>query len=122
MRVTLGIAAMLLVTTSGAVALADATLTGRLISPDGTTPIREFPVIIEGAENTFVTTTDRDGNFELLGLPPGEYEVTPANEPGLARSVTIERAPWWRLGQATSGGPVEIGDIYLETNKSYIQR
>lgn len=101
---------------------ADGTLSGRLITQDESITIKGFPVIVEGASGTFVTTTDSEGFFELPGLPPGEYEVSPANEPHLVKSVTLEESPsvrFWRRSDSTES--VDVGNFHLQADKSYIE-
>ncbi len=38
-------------------------------------PIPNLKIVAEGTEKSYETTTDRAGNFELLGLPEGIYNI-----------------------------------------------
>jgi len=42
-------------------------------------PVPGVKVVITGPEGTVITTTDKDGIYDVSGLVPGQYEVLPEN-------------------------------------------
>lgn len=43
-----------------------------------TEPLADLPVTVRGNGKTYHLRTDQNGVYEIYGLPPGEYRVTPA--------------------------------------------
>ena len=71
-----------------------ANLSGSLVMPSGKA-VQGYPVLVTGTDAEgkalgFVATTDKNGVFNVQGLPAGEYTVAPANEPSASENVQIE--------------------------------
>jgi hypothetical protein len=103
-------------------------VSGRLIGPDGSPPpptaVRLLgeaardnttPPLPSGpAEIGFDAATalsDAAGRFMLLGVPPGEYELTHANQ--FLSSDSPGRSPYW-LSQRISVGTRDVSDLVIE--------
>lgn len=95
-------------------------LQGRLVSPGGT-PIKDFPVTVEGNNRKWVTTTDKEGNFEIETLPPGTYQVAPANEPEQTQAIQIQETErrWYEFWKKEEPKPVIMQEMQIETGKTY---
>jgi hypothetical protein len=81
---------------------------GSVVLPDGIA-IKSYPVIIsgrtvEGEEYSSFVTTNDDGQFEVMELPPGSYQVMPAGRPENAMNFTVPRTPWFS-GRPRGGPP-----------------
>lgn len=121
---------------------AEPTIQGRVTTPDGQTSIKHLPVIIRPViirmedppsetqasatakgMGAFVATTDETGRYELHGLAPGRYTVTPANRPDLEQEVVVEPVEpsrrWWPFSDRGTGKPVTVEDFHLSPGKQY---
>jgi hypothetical protein len=58
------------------------TITANWRKESRTEPISDLPVTISGDGKIYHLKTDRNGVYEIYGLPPGEYRVTPASIDG----------------------------------------
>lgn len=82
------------------------------ISVDNGNPLMSYPVTITGKTNsgedfsTFVTTNS-NGEFIVMELPPGQYSTIPAGQ-NKGASVVIDKKPWF-LGSAQK--TVDVGEI-----------
>lgn len=77
-RILVSLLLVLIATT----AFASTTIRGKVVTPDGTTPYPEVEVTVGGVNKTVYT--DREGEFYVPGIAPGQYAVTVKT----SRSVT----------------------------------
>ncbi len=76
-------------------------LKGSVATLDGV-PAKAYPVIIDGMTalgehyNTFLTTDD-EGDFMMMQLPPGIYTAFAAGQPESGVEVTIPETAWYNM-------------------------
>lgn len=73
--------------------LAQTEIKGMITTPDST-PVSGYPIKIESLDKSskvIVVDTDNQGNYNVPGLAPGKYRVTPLNQPGLSKEVTVQK-------------------------------
>ena len=98
-------------------------IVGRVTDGSGT-PIPNMEVNVSGigsrAEGiSFAVQTDAQGNYSLLGLPAGPYEVTIGNNPGIdAQSVTIPASLIQQTVNFTFGASLVQGQVLAADNRT----
>jgi hypothetical protein len=103
-------------------------LSGRLITPDGSSTPRTTIRLIGAAMTDVITRglvtgpdyvgfetvtgmTDASGRFTLLGVPPGEYVLTHAS-PFLSRAIQQGQPAYW-ISQRVTVGANDVSDLIV---------
>ena len=94
-------------------------LKGSVGTPNGV-PAKSYPVIIKGTTvwgkdySSFVTTDD-EGAFVVMHLPPGKYTAAPAGQPESGIEVIIRKIPWYKVW--ASRQTRDVGDLNVALGK-----
>ena len=115
-------------------ALPAATLTGRIVKPDGTPSegvmvwARPLDNATTGYYNRVFTTTDARGEYSLKRLPPGSYKVTPRTPAALSLVADNGTAPTVKVASGQTqkvpeqkliaGGSIVVQVTDAKTGKS----
>ncbi len=89
---------------------------GRVIDLSGS-PVAQYPVIVKGPDKSAVVLTNKDGQFSVYDLSPGDYHIALANEPSADTFVSVDKKyPWWDLRGYTPAGVdnysmKQVGDL-----------
>ena len=92
------------------VAKGTASMRGRVTAAGTTTPLRRAQVAVVSLEGTgrFTTTTNGEGRYEVVDLPPGRYSIT-VNKGGYVTLQYGQRRPF------EAGTPVTLADAQALT-------
>jgi ABC-type molybdate transport system substrate-binding protein len=78
-------------------------ISGRVIGPDGATPLAGISVYASNSISGSSATTDASGNYTVGGLPSGNYTVSFSDPAGNYAQEYFDNVPSWN-----SANPVEV--------------
>lgn len=98
-------------------------LTGKIKDASAGEPLIGANVLIEGT--SFGTASDVDGNYVILNIPPGKYNVKYSYigfETVIVNSVVIVADQTTNLSVELNSQTVQVGEVIVTANKPMIQR